>query len=260
MMTRELSKKVLTKQEKLAEGQMHEQLRNMRPVVTYSSLPRRPYSGVKILSTTRKGRVESSEVREQLRRESDLLRVTYARESDIPQSPREPPSRAETTIVHDTSNFPLVNKTVRPPIEDKPLISPPQSLYPMMQSMMPPMPMGMPMPFMPTNDPAMMQMWAAYPPASYLSAKKKIQIDPRTNKPVNYKTVPCKMFHSPQGCTRGESCHFIHETNFTGRPIPSDWKRSNEARQKSMKDAETVVPPSMPYYYTAPDAPPFGSR
>lgn len=259
MMTRELSKKVLVTQEKLAEGQMHEQLRNMRPVVTYSSLPRRPYSGVKILSTTRKGRVESSEVREQLRRESDLLRVTYARESDIPQSPREPPSRAETTIVHDTANIPLVNKTVRPPTEDKQYISPPQSLYPMMPPMMPTMPMGMPMPYMPTNDPAMMQMWAAYPPASYLSAKKKIQIDPRTNKPVNYKTVPCKMFHSPQGCTRGESCHFIHETNFSGRPIPSDWKKNSEARQKSMKDVETVVPPSMPYYYTAPDAP-FGSR
>lgn len=189
------------------------------------------------------------------------MRVTYARESDIPQSPREPPSRAETSIVSDTQTMPLINKTaIRPAVEDKTVSAPTQPLYTMMPPMMSSMPMGMSMPFMPTNDPAMMQMWAAYqPPASYLAAKKKIQIDPRTNKPVNYKTVPCKMYHSPQGCTRGESCHFIHEPNFSGRPIPSDWKKNNDARQKSLKDSETVVPP-VPYYYTAPDAQPYGSR
>lgn len=41
MMTRELSKKVWDTQEKMAEGQIHEQLRNMRPVITYNSIPRK---------------------------------------------------------------------------------------------------------------------------------------------------------------------------------------------------------------------------
>lgn len=29
-------------------------------------------------------------------------------------------------------------------------------------------------------------------------------------KPGNYRTVPCRNFHGPTGCTRGDFCHFIH--------------------------------------------------
>lgn len=39
-------------------------------------------------------------------------------------------------------------------------------------------------------------------------------------KPHNYKTVPCVFFHSPQGCSRGENCHFIHDYNYSGRETP----------------------------------------
>jgi hypothetical protein len=38
-------------------------------------------------------------------------------------------------------------------------------------------------------------------------------------KPLNYKTAPCKLFHSPTGCTRGEFCHFIHEPVYQGNYI-----------------------------------------
>ena len=234
---------------------MHEQLRNMRPVVTYSSLPSNRYEGLKIVFTTRKGKMDSQEAKEQIRREGELNRVTYARESDIPRSPREPASKAETTITADVLIVPLVNKAARQYGEEKPVVPNMSTLF----SMIPPMPMQMQMqmpmqmPYMQQTEQMMQMGWGGYPPpAAFLNTKKKIQIDPKTNKPVNYKTVPCKMFHSPQGCTRGDSCHFIHEVSFSGRPIPnlSEWKKSNEARQKSLKDAETAAQNAVPYYYT----------
>jgi hypothetical protein len=40
-------------------------------------------------------------------------------------------------------------------------------------------------------------------------------------KPHNYKTVPCVFFHSPQGCSRGDNCHFIHDWNYNGRETPN---------------------------------------
>lgn len=27
---------------------------------------------------------------------------------------------------------------------------------------------------------------------------------------VNYRTIPCRNYHGPTGCTRGDFCHFIH--------------------------------------------------
>lgn len=41
------------------------------------------------------------------------------------------------------------------------------------------------------------------------------------NRPPNYKTVPCRLFHSPLGCERGEECHFIHDHNHAGRETPN---------------------------------------
>ena len=38
-------------------------------------------------------------------------------------------------------------------------------------------------------------------------------------KPSNFRTVPCRNFHGPNGCTRGEYCHFIHAQGFEGREI-----------------------------------------
>eukprot|EP01017_Pseudomicrothorax_dubius_P017328 TRINITY_DN19583_c0_g1_i1.p1 TRINITY_DN19583_c0_g1~~TRINITY_DN19583_c0_g1_i1.p1 ORF type:complete len:768 (-),score=136.94 TRINITY_DN19583_c0_g1_i1:11-2314(-) len=61
-------------------------------------------------------------------------------------------------------------------------------------------------------------------------------------RPNNYKTVPCRLFHSPLGCERGEGCHFIHDYNFAGRETPNMQKyvrplnklSKNEDRNKEL--------------------------
>jgi len=35
-------------------------------------------------------------------------------------------------------------------------------------------------------------------------------------RPPNYKTKPCRNFHSEVGCNREEKCHFIHDINYAG--------------------------------------------
>jgi hypothetical protein len=39
--------------------------------------------------------------------------------------------------------------------------------------------------------------------------------------PAKYKTRPCNNFHGPNGCTRGDHCHFIHDLNYPGKEIPN---------------------------------------
>ena len=34
-----------------------------------------------------------------------------------------------------------------------------------------------------------------------------------------YKTKPCRNYHGPTGCTRGDNCFFIHDPNYKGREI-----------------------------------------
>lgn len=41
-------------------------------------------------------------------------------------------------------------------------------------------------------------------------------------KPGNYRTVPCRNFHGPTGCTRGDFCHFIHATGYELRELPRE--------------------------------------
>ena len=38
-------------------------------------------------------------------------------------------------------------------------------------------------------------------------------------KPSNFRTVPCRNYHGPNGCTRGEYCHFIHAYGYEGKEI-----------------------------------------
>ena len=231
MMTRELSKKVASTQERQVEGQILEHLRNMKPVVTFVSPLRTPHPGLKL---KRRPRLDTHEMKEQARREQDLARITYPRESEIPRAPREPAGRAETHITPDTPLIPLVCKNPHPPpAEEKPAayLQPPA------------------MPFVPPPmqaDPYY-QLFLSQMSPLLIGQKKRVQIDPRTNKPVNYKTVPCRLFHSPSGCTRGDNCHFIHDTNYSGRPIPSDWKKNSDVRQKSTK-MENLVPGPESYY------------
>jgi len=53
-------------------------------------------------------------------------------------------------------------------------------------------------------------------------------------KPANYKTVPCRLFHSSVGCSRGEYCHFIHEKEFAGREIPANELQKRRRPQMSI--------------------------
>ena len=39
-------------------------------------------------------------------------------------------------------------------------------------------------------------------------------IGPQPINPKNFRTVPCRLYHGPTGCTRGEFCHFIHAVGF----------------------------------------------
>ena len=38
----------------------------------------------------------------------------------------------------------------------------------------------------------------------------------------NYRTVPCRNFHGPTGCTRGDFCHFIHAHGYEFRELPRE--------------------------------------
>jgi hypothetical protein len=55
--------------------------------------------------------------------------------------------------------------------------------------------------------------------------KDRLQIDALL-RPPNYKTVPCKLFHSATGsCGRGDFCHFIHDPKYHGKELPEEyWK------------------------------------
>jgi len=59
----------------------------------------------------------------------------------------------------------------------------------------------------------------------------------------NYRTVPCKNYHGPQGCTRGEFCHFIHVVAYDKQPLPRDvfQEYRNENMRKNMLDAIKAV-------------------
>ncbi len=185
-MTRELSQKVRTKQERQAETQVSERLRNMRPVVTYAAPLRMLHTDLRLRS--KKGRVDTQEAQEQARREAQMQKVTYVRESEIPRTPREPASKAETCVSAEVPVVPLVTKVARPGTRSSVVFSVLPQMYP--------------------QDP---MAWAY----SYV---------PKPMDSKAYKSIPCKMFLSPQGCPRGEGCPFLH---------PYDWQR--------VKD--------MPYYY-----------
>lgn len=101
-------------------------------------------------------------------------------------------------------------------------------------------------PGMPMYDPSMMV--NPMDPYNFIN-KGKILYNPVTKKPQNYRTVPCRRFHSADGCERGDNCHFIHDFQYQGRAIPNfqAWKNNN--MQKSM---QMHGYPTMPGYYPPP--------
>lgn len=179
--TRELSQKVRLTQERQAETQVTERLRNMRPVVNYTAPLRTLHTDLRLRS--KRGKVDTQEAQEQARREAQLLKVTYVRESEIPRTPREPASKAETCVSADVPVVPLVTKVARPATR-------PSVVFSVLPQMYPQNPMG----------------WA------YTYVQKPMDS-------MSYKSIPCKMFLSPQGCPRGEACPFLH---------PYDWQRAKD--------------------------------
>mmetsp|Transcript_23827 Transcript_23827/g.27776 ORF Transcript_23827/g.27776 Transcript_23827/m.27776 type:complete len:87 (+) Transcript_23827:186-446(+) len=64
-------------------------------------------------------------------------------------------------------------------------------------------------------------------------------------KPSNFRTVPCRNFHGPNGCTRGEYCHFIHAQGFEGREIAREVfqsYRNQNIRMNYLQEIQKVVP------------------
>lgn len=101
----------------------------------------------------------------------------------------------------------------------------------------------------PAYDPALL----ANPMDPYsLMNKSRTIYNPVTKKPQNYKTVPCRGFHSQEGCERGNNCHFIHDFQYQGRPMPnfSDWK-NNPSRNRNMQSFNNY-PSSGPSYFPPP--------
>ncbi|OMJ81332.1 hypothetical protein SteCoe_18256 [Stentor coeruleus] len=101
----------------------------------------------------------------------------------------------------------------------------------------------------PAYDPALL----ANPMDPYsLMNKSRTIYNPVTKKPQNYKTAPCRGFHSQEGCERGNDCHFIHNLQFQGRPMPSfpDWK-NNHARNRMQSYSN--YPSNGPSYFPPPE-------
>jgi hypothetical protein len=71
---------------------------------------------------------------------------------------------------------------------------------------------------------------------SVMPGGKRVIMDSIGDRPINFRTVPCRNFHSSEGCTRGDNCHFVHDFNYIGKPITnlSDWMSQNKVRQESL--------------------------
>lgn len=83
--------------------------------------------------------------------------------------------------------------------------------------------------------------------------KDKKQYDPAA-KPMNYRTVPCRLYHGGGGCSRGEFCHFIHVQEYEGKEAPTElWKSKRKRHEDSPRYglySPSMMPfPMMPYMY-----------
>lgn len=62
---------------------------------------------------------------------------------------------------------------------------------------------------------------------------------------LKYKTRPCNNFHGPNGCTRGDNCHFIHDSTYAGREIPNfnclNYNHSDK-RAEELEEKEKIIP------------------
>ena len=95
-----------------------------------------------------------------------------------------------------------------------------------------------------------MGQFGGYPYMMYPPGNKKVIINPTTKKPINYRTVPCKNFHSADGCSRGDNCHFIHDYAQAGKQIQNfqEWKNKNEVRQQNLRQMQNLTVGVATYY------------
>ena len=166
--------------------------------------------------------------------------------------PPPPPMQTPYPQVHALMPHPVMYQHMNPPPQ---MISRAGPL-PSIPLPAPPLPNSIPPSFSPypmnphaMYDPSMMS--APMDPYGMMN-KTRMIYNPITKKPQNYKTVPCRRFHSADGCERGDNCHFIHDFQHQGRPIPNshDWKNNNMMRRGMQP--QNSYNPAMPSYYPPP--------
>ncbi|CAG9324632.1 unnamed protein product [Blepharisma stoltei] len=214
--------------------------------------------------------------------EKELESYTQQASSYQPQSVPQfhsmtPPDMSQTSQMMPPTNH--MSMPPPPPSMSQPLISHmPQQMMGMPQNI-PMMPMNqMYMPYPPNQNYQMPQMGPYGPmmnqpqpqphrmqpsyqpqtmqfPTNDLN-RRQVIYNPITKKPLNYKTMPCRKFHSNEGCERGDNCHFIHDFQYQGRPIPNfqEWKNSNQERLQNLMASKQDE--SAPSYYPPMNYPP----
>ena len=151
--------------------------------------------------------------------------MTYQRACDVPDNPLEVPGEP-AEITEEVTQIPLRNPVVvRAQVAQK---AAQQARYnppaPAAAAAAPPI--ASVTPFPPT-------MWMAPRMPMY---NQNLLMNSNT-KPINFRTEACKNFHSPAGCTHGDNCHFIHDLDYDGRPIPNmaEWRKSNPTRLRNLE-------------------------
>ena len=89
------------------------------------------------------------------------------------------------------------------------------------------------------------------PPPSLQRKKDRARLESMP-RPQNYKTVPCRQYHSAVGCTRGDFCHFIHDADYAGKELPGElWKgkrRKHEAQTHGPMPRMPMPMPMLPMF------------
>jgi len=191
-----------------------------------------PYSSPQIVMKASSKRVtaQSSESLELHTQQKFLMEANYQKDSEIPQNPSESKSLQFLTVA--SSDVPCI-----PPLKPG---SAPRKVF--LQETYEESKLG-------SYDPAML-LYAYNPHIGGM--RRHIIYNPMTNKPLNFRTLPCKHFHSVAGCNRGESCHFIHDFQHAGKPIPNfhHWKNTNPIRLANLQAMNSSM--SLPCYYPPP--------
>ena len=207
----------------------------MTPKVLYSNLLSIFYLEINKNKSFRPKKVETSEMTEETRRQQASFRVSYQREGDIPRVPCDDFKYSYADVVFIPPQ--KIIQQLEPKIQvQAPLMMP-----------MNPIPGIMPGNVMDPNYLNLMMM--AQTPAMPMYFPKLLLNNSNT-KPINYRTEACKNFHSAASCTHGDACHFIHDFNFEGRPIPNmaEWRKNNSIRSKNMESMKGIQM-GYPSYY-----------